>query len=228
MQEDIEIFLASEIDRRLAAGSLKIKNKDLRSELLSDLKQKADGMILLSKLQLDYICGLRSDRAIKEAMNRSPSSMYATYDEILRQLCSKRPGDIETMKSILQWLIHCKVPLTLRQVAEIVSIRKGDQYLDESGIATDVWDLASCLGSLVTLHTEDTSGEIYTDLRGTQVTVMTLAHYSVEEYLISGKMDPELAMVFPMDPDSIHLQCAKLCLQYIAFDDFKCPIAGPV
>jgi hypothetical protein len=79
-----------------------------------------DSRILIAKLQLDYICGLKSDRAIKEALIKLPFGIYQTYDEILYQLCSKRPDEIDDIKRILQWLVYSKVPLTLEQVAEIV------------------------------------------------------------------------------------------------------------
>ena len=107
-------------------------------------------------MQLDYLCGLRSDRAIKEALAKLPSGIYATYDEILRQLCTKNPDDVEDMRRILRWLVFSMEPLTLQQLAEIVSIRPEDRSLDESGISTDALDLASCCGSclaLVPFHT---------------------------------------------------------------------------
>ena len=44
MQEDIEILLESELSNRLVAGSLKLKTHELLPEILSTLKQKADGM----------------------------------------------------------------------------------------------------------------------------------------------------------------------------------------
>jgi hypothetical protein len=84
------------------------------------------------------------------------------------------------MKLIYQWLQCSIIPLTLEQVAEVVSIRPGDQTFDESGIATDLLNLAASLGSLVTLYTQDTTGNRYEDLRGSQLIFMTLAHCSVE------------------------------------------------
>jgi hypothetical protein len=179
---------------------------------------------LIAKLQLDYICGLKSDRAIKEALIKLPSGIYPTYDEILHQLCSKRPNEIDDIRRILQWLLYSMVPLTLEQVAEVVAIRPEDKRLDESGISTDLLDLAASLGSLVALHIQDTSGGVYEDLRGPQVTLMTLAHYSVEQYLKSGQMGRGLSEIFHMDSKVIHSELAKTCLQYIGFDDFAHPM----
>jgi hypothetical protein len=187
-------------------------------------EQLTRSRILIAKLQLDYICGLKSDRAIKEALVKLPSGVYATYDRILHQLCAKRPDDIEDMKMILQWLQYSIVPLTLPQIAEALSIRPGDTALDESGIATDLMDLAASLGSLVTIYTQDTTRSMYKDLRGPSLTFVGLAHYSVEEYFRSGQMDPTLAATFSLDAPMVHVELAKICLQYIGFANFSEPI----
>lgn len=184
--------------------------------------------ILIAKLQLDYVCGLRSDRAIKEALVKLPSGIFATYDEILHQLCTKNPDDVEDMKRILQWLVYSMEPLTLEQLAEIVSIRPDDRSLDESGIATDLMDLAACCGSLVAIHTQDTSSGQYEDLRGPLVTLITLAHASVEEYFTSGKLGRGLSSTFHMDAKVVHHELAKTCLQYVGFEDFEHPMEQPV
>jgi hypothetical protein len=113
------------------------------------------------------------------------------------------------------------VPLTLEQVGEIISVRPGDTSLDKSGIATDLLDFAASLGSLVTLNTQETVGNEYADLRGPQITLIVLAHSSVEEYFKSGKMAPELAQSFCTDSEKIQQQLAKTCAQYIGFDDFN-------
>jgi hypothetical protein len=49
MGEDIDIFLTTEIDRKLATGSLKLRSQDLRSEVLSNLNRKANGMYMAIK-----------------------------------------------------------------------------------------------------------------------------------------------------------------------------------
>ncbi|KFY35817.1 hypothetical protein V494_05576 [Pseudogymnoascus sp. VKM F-4513 (FW-928)] len=224
MRNDIDIYLTTEIRSRLALGTLKFKQKGLEASIVSALREKADGMILIAKLQLDYIGRLKSDRAIKEALIKLPSSIYETYDEILNQLCCKNPDDIQDIKRILQWLLCSRVPLTLEELAEAISIRPGDETLDESGIATDIMDLAACCGSLVNINTQMTSHGQYEDLRGPQVTLITLAHASVEEYFKSGNIGRGMSLDFYMDVEILHHELAKTCLQYIGFEDFELPI----
>jgi hypothetical protein len=184
--------------------------------------------ILIAKLQLDYICKLKSDRAIKEALIALPSGVYETYDEILYQLCSNSPEEADDVKRILQWLVCSMVPLTLRELAEAVSIQPDDRMLDQSGIATDIMDLAASCGGLVTIRTQDTSESTYEDLRGPRITLITLAHASVEEYLTSGKMGRGLADKFHMEPKAVHHELAKTCLHYVGFENFKDPVSFDV
>jgi hypothetical protein len=147
--------------------------------------------ILIAKLQLDYVCKLKSDRAIKEALIALPSGVY-------------------------------------EELAEAVSIQPDDRMLDQSGIATDVMDLAASCGGLVTIRTQDTSESAYEDLRGPRITLITLAHASVEEYLTSGKIGRGLADKFHMEPKAVHHELAKTCLQYVGFENFKDPISFDV
>jgi hypothetical protein len=155
---------------------------------------------------------------------RLPSDIYRTYDKILLQICTQRPEDVGDMMRILQWLLYAMVPLTLEQVGEVVSVRPEDTKLDKSGIATDLLDLAASIGSLVSLNKQETDGREYEDLRGPKVTLIVLAHSSVEEYLKSGDMAPELAERFYMSAETAQASLTKTCLQYVAFNDFVHPI----
>ncbi len=184
--------------------------------------------ILIAKLQLDYLCGLRSDRSIKEALYKLPRGINATYDDILQQLCAKHPESIDEIRLILQWLIGSTVPLSLDQLAEAVSIRPGDNRLDRDGIATDAMDLAACCGSLVTVHTQDTDANYPDDLRGTRITLISLSHASVEEYLPPPAIKLGPSKSFFMDLPSVHREIAETCQQYIRLEDFQNPVELPV
>lgn len=192
--------------------------------------------ILIAKLQLEYISGLKNDRAIKAALKTLPSGVYYTYDEILYQLCSRNPEEVEDIRKILMWLVGSQVPLCLKEVAEAISIRPDDHQLDESGIATDILDVAALCGSLVTLRTQDPKAGSYEDLRGEKIMIIALSHASVEDYLTSGKVGqgiPEdkgvmLHRIFHMELPVIHKELARVCLQYIGFDEFEIPLESPV
>lgn len=162
-------------------------------------------------------------------MSKLPITVYQIYDDILSGLVQKYPDAVEDIGRILRWLMGSMFPLTLDQLAEAVSIRPQDQYLDRSGIATDVLDLAAYCGALVTVHDQDSLLEGRPgSVKHARKTLITLSHASVEEYLKSGKMRPDLAKLFPMDELLIHREIMNTCLQYIMFQDFKSPIRQPV
>lgn len=161
-------------------------------------------------------------------MNKLPTGINATYDEIIQQLYTQYPDSIYEIRAILQWLIGSTVPLTLDQLAEAVSIRLGDERLDRDGIATDVMDLAACCGSLVTVYTQGTQANYQDDLRGSGTTLICLSHASVEEYLTSSNIKQGPSKLFFMDLPTVHRELAGTCLQYIGFEDFYKPVEAPV
>lgn len=178
-------------------------------------------------MQLDYICGLKSDWSIKDALQTLLIGINATYDEVLQQLCVQHPESIDDIKLILRWLVGSAVPLTLDQLAEAVSIRPGDERLERDGIATDPMDLAACCGSLITLYMQDTDVNSYDDLRGSGTTMIGLSHASVEEYITSEAIKHGPSKSFSMDLSSVHRGIAETCLQYVGFKDFEEPINLP-
>ena len=171
---------------------------------------------------------MKSDQAIKETVAKLPASIYSMYDKILHDLVAKNPDDLGDLRRILQWLVGCMVPLTLEELAEGISIRWEDCSLDHSGIATNLLDLAACCGSLVTVLSQDTSSSDCEDLRGPKITLTSLSHSSVEEYLKSRETSGSLLEYFKLDEKTIHHEIAKTFIQYVSFDDFDVPIERPV
>ena len=200
--------------------------------------------ILIAKLLLEHICGLRTDRAIKDALKNLPSGINATYDEVLYRMYSTHQKDIHILQQILRLLVGCEVPLTLDQLAEALSLRPQDKALDRDGIPNDVQDLIACCGSLVTVTTQVTTEAMFPDLRGRRIDIVALAHASVGEYLTSGEIgkgllkrrDPRrspesveaLARLFNTEVHKVHEELALLSLQYIGLNDFWQPILDSV
>jgi len=193
---------------------------------------------------LEHLCGLRTDRAIKDALEHLPSSINATYDEILYRMYTTHEKDISILQHILRWLVGCKVPLTLDQLAESISLRPHDKALDLDSIPNDIQDLVACCGSLVTVTAKVTTDAMFPDLRGHRIDIVSLAHASVGEYLTSGEIgkgllqrqDPrrspesaqQLARLFNIELQKVHEELSLLCLQYIGFRDFSQHIEYPV
>lgn len=121
---------------------------------------------------------------------------------------TKTPEKIDEVKAILQWLIESMAPMTLYELAEAISIQPDDTRLDRDGITTDPEDLVAMCRSLVVLD------------RSMDPPVVRLAHFSVEEYLLSGHIAESSVAWFHIDPSLVDLKIAQTCIQYLSFDDF--------
>lgn len=161
-----------------------------------------------AKIQLDYISALGTDRAIKAALTSLPKGLDDTYERILQQIMTKTPEKVDEVKAILQWLVESMAPMTLDELAEAISIQPDDTRLDRDGITTDPEDLVALCRSLVVFD------------RSMDPPVVRLAHFSVEEYLLSDHILESSVSCFHIDPSVVDLKIAQTCIQYLSFEDF--------
>lgn len=178
------------------------------------------GRILLAKLQLDYICGLRCDRDIKAALTRFPVGLTGVYAQILDQISAKEPENIEDIKTIFRWLTGSFVPVSLGQIAEAISIRPWDRSLDKNGIATDPDDLAALCGSLVRVQRQ---GSFPGDNNYAH-RILSFAHFSIQEYLGSPSILESVSRKFHQDHATVHYSLARTCIKYLSLLDFSQPL----
>jgi len=116
--------------------------------------------------------------------------------------------DSITIKKLFQWLTHSLRPLTLRELAEAISIEIGQARMDFSAVPTDPADILRFCGGLVTIAGHDD-----------QETV-NFSHFSIKEFLLSPRiLDTEVAEFYGGSPAMIY-DVAVICLTYITMDDF--------
>jgi len=116
--------------------------------------------------------------------------------------------DSITIKKLFQWLTHSLRPLTLRELAEAISIEIGQARMDFSAVPTDPEDILRFCGGLVTIAGHDD-----------QETV-NFSHFSIKEFLLSPRiLDTEVAEFYGGSPAIIY-DVAATCITYIMMDDF--------
>ncbi|KAA6408778.1 MAG: hypothetical protein FRX48_07121 [Lasallia pustulata] len=208
MVQDVGTYIAAEIEDRVRSRRLKFRDPSLGNQILESLVRQADGLFLQAKIQLEYISTMGTDRAIKAALTSLPKGLDDTYERILQQIISKTPEKVEEVKTILQWLVESVAPMTLHELAEAISIEPNDTELDPDGIATDPEDLVAMCRSLVVLD------------RSIDPPIARLAHFSVEEYLLSDHIAHSSVACFHIDPSIVDLKIAQTCIQYLSFQDF--------
>ncbi|PGH17507.1 hypothetical protein AJ79_01107 [Helicocarpus griseus UAMH5409] len=172
----------------------------LQDHILETLTKGAGGMFRWVKCQLDELSRLRTDGAIKSALNGLPRDLDETYERILSRISTP---DIPLARQALLWLVHSSRPLTLSELAEGAILKPGITTLTAEDKLHDPEDILEVCGSLVTLD-------------GTRV---ILAHNSVRDYLLSPRAARNLP-TFHLPGSQCLPELATLCLTYLLMDPF--------
>ena len=159
--------------------------------------------------QLDLLSRLRTPGAVRKALTSLPPTLDKTYEEILGRIDGEE--DRALTKQILELLAFTLRPLTLSDVCEILQITPGMPRLDESKCLTQPTDILSICGSLLN-HDK-------------QSDIVTLAHHSVQSYLVSD-LRGDVAY-FQLNEQEGHRSMALYCLTYLLFDAFSVDLAEP-
>ena len=113
----------------------------------------------------------------------------------------------EMAMQVLKWLCVCRRPLTLIEAAEcLATTAKGRPCFDTANRLPHPRDLFVVCSSLLSAHDGTTREEIEEPV--------SLAHYSVKEYLLSGLSDGPCSK-FHIDEPVAHAIVAKACIVYL-------------
>ncbi|KAF2825614.1 ankyrin [Ophiobolus disseminans] len=191
--------LADPMDRRLSGLS-----DDLKAEIEISVGQSAHGMFLWAVCQLDMLRQCRKSRDIRGTLKRLPSSLDQTYERILSSIDDQYRPDA---MAILQWLIASKRPLSLEELAEAAVVQPQDEEFDPESRLSDPSEALRICGGLITCSSNQPSQST-----GSNSTIVRFAHYSVQEYLLSGRSEH-----FSISSHSYKDHVTRSCLQYLFY-----------
>ncbi|KAF9238214.1 hypothetical protein BU15DRAFT_75375 [Melanogaster broomeanus] len=163
--DDMYFHISTELESR---DRLKILSLDLQIEIRDTLIEKADGMFRWVQCQLDRLNGCWSLGDLHEVLDTLPTTLYETYERMLREIDKKEFGG-RVARRALVWLVTALHPLTLSQLAEALAINCDNAASDPTIATMHKTDLIEICGSLVSFNKQ----------------MITLSHYSVKEYLTS-------------------------------------------
>ncbi|KAL9595941.1 MAG: hypothetical protein Q9219_006132 [cf. Caloplaca sp. 3 TL-2023] len=87
-------------------GRLEIRSKRLRSDVVDTLVEKADGMFMWVRAQVDYLQRLPNDAEKRAALKRLPPDLPQTYVRIFETIHrSYPPQTIRYIQRVLKWLV---------------------------------------------------------------------------------------------------------------------------
>lgn len=129
---------------------------------------------------------------MRSALKELPPTLDDTYGRILRNIHS---NDIEDAQSILKWLAFAERALTLEEIAEAAVIRPTKKPVDPEDKLIDLLDVLQICRGLVSLTEEPV---IICGIRQ-DCRVVRFAHFSVKEYLTSGRINEGSIASFCLD-----------------------------
>ncbi|KAL8949575.1 MAG: hypothetical protein Q9222_004323 [Ikaeria aurantiellina] len=207
---DIDAFVRSEVAARIQDKELTIRKAGLRQTICDKLVERSEGMFQWVKCQIQVLCSLGTDKAILKALEQMPKDLAGTYARILQRL--EHDGEnIERYQKLLRWLVKSTRSLTLDELAECIGIdlEEENEEMDFDAVETCPENLLKRCSSLVTVSD---NGRV------------SLAHYTVKEFLVSDVTKKDLATFYVGD-EEVEAELAQTCLTYLCYNDF---VAGSV
>ncbi|KAL5371605.1 hypothetical protein DPSP01_014146 [Paraphaeosphaeria sporulosa] len=205
VDEDIQRYVRQRLcdDRDLVKWN---KDAAIKEEIEVALMRGARGMFRWAVCQLDTLGKCRNRTMLRKSLTTLPKTLDQTYDRILSTISEE---DSEYAIRILQWLTCSARPLSVEEIAEVAAIDVArDPAFDHDEVLEDPLEALNICSSLVTI----TANNAQENSRPTQKTV-ALAHYSVQEYLVSNRIKQGIARQYSMQ--ECETAITKGCLKYL-------------
>ncbi|KAG6914576.1 hypothetical protein DXG01_016470, partial [Tephrocybe rancida] len=186
---------------------LKLKSHDenTRKEIMSSLREHAEGSFRWVALQLAELENCLSKYEIMEQMKNLPKGLDEIYKRMLKAIDRKYHAD--TMM-FLEWLSFSKRPLKVAEIAEAITVEfnsEGGPVFNADKRYSNPRDmLVRCSG-------------LVTESEGMYCTIK-LSHFSVKEYLLSTHVEKD----FSISEKTAHSKITEISVTYLLqFDSFE-------
>jgi len=148
--------------------------------------------------QFDALRGLPNRPSIRKALTDLPVGLDATYNRILQAI---KPEYRKQVSNILKWLAFSRKPLSTEELAEIFILDHDRNPPFNKG------------HRLLKIVLEYLPSLVQSDNRFLRKT-FRLAHFSIQEYLVSDRIARGPAMYFSTKEIEAHLHISNACLAY--------------
>ncbi|KAK0761775.1 hypothetical protein N5P37_004574 [Trichoderma harzianum] len=215
---DVKIF----VDSRVASMRNDTEKEDISDRMLHRVQKTipriAGNMFLLARYQMEIIEECDCDDDLEEILEDLPGDIDKMYVRILEKLADMvRNNKVrrKRQRAIIRWLVAAKRPLKLDELAEAVTIGRGQQELRKTGVVHGK-PLIDICGPVV--YVNETTKEV------------TLCHFSLKEFLIKDRFTEAISnpshsklLSYRVDLQKVHEKLARNCLIYLSFEIFKTP-----
>ncbi|KAJ7047048.1 hypothetical protein C8F04DRAFT_1227162, partial [Mycena alexandri] len=194
-QEDIRFFICNELESN---PKLKIWHSQV-DQIVNQVAEKSNGMFRLAACLVIELSHCRYLDQLEKTLANLPKDLFEVYDRFIQ----KNQENWPYMEAVLCWIMFSKEQVTLMQLADAISFNFSDpvqfKYIPErrDSNAEAIFDW---LEGLI-VHSE-----------AWDVKVVTLAHASVQDYLLSR---PKLGS--DLSKGHSHMFIARTCLSYLLY-----------
>ena len=145
-------------------------------------------------------------------LNSLPPTLDKTYERIL---CNIDDQLVKDARRILTLLCFALRPLKVQELIDGIAVEiKGSTGLNRKHRLQDSDDIRNiCLGLVDIGISVDYSSE--TDYDKNVSPTVRIAHFSIEEYLVSERIHHQKAAIFSLSSVTAHAEIAQICLVYL-------------
>ena len=197
---DIEAFIEADLERCLSEGLLTLGEATLIFEIQDALLAGSQGMFLWTTLQIQSLCNMNTDHAIREALADLPKDLSETFARVLLKSGSSNKS---LQAKTLQLVLAAYRPFTTEELREALSVTPGDATWEPSRMLNEVQSALACCGCLLTLDEEEST--------------VRVIHHSVRRYILHD-FDGVNPMGFPIEAAQRTL--ADVVVTYLGYPVF--------
>ncbi|PMD53069.1 uncharacterized protein K444DRAFT_572670, partial [Hyaloscypha bicolor E] len=221
VDEDIRLYVKSRManDNKLRSWTQKIE--DIETSLVS----RSNGSFQWVSCQIEKLNKCKTRNEIRQALATLPKTLEKSYQRILDNI-----GEEDHFRAVsaLRWLMFSQRPLSVKELAEASIIDpNSDPAVDGDDRLESPTDILQLLSGLVRTYHEDHLTYSSPDEKWLNREVVKIAHFSIQEYLLSDHKGPRLTEVFRIEKFSSQRLIAESCLLYIDFVRERCEYNTP-
>lgn len=170
----------------------------VKEHITETLLEKANGMFQYVQCQLSILRNCLTGPAIDEALLSLPVGIDETYD---RMLLSIHVDNWEHLRRALTFVAFAKRPMRVEEIAEAAVLPGSNRGFDPGERLFDPQDIITLAKGLI--------------IRDESTGVLSLAHYSLQEYLLSPRILHGPAKYFGLNDVRSNDGIAESCMSYL-------------